>query len=926
MSWLKQAIQPYSLRARFFAVTFLVQVLLLGVLTTNGGRLIHSAIETQIEHRVDDIGRLLSSALAVPMMQRDLASVRDDVAEMAKDDGLVYLIVHDRNGSEIARFDRRTDKQPMMDGTADIQLADERLGRIVFGLSTREAAVARNQALLQSGLLALLAILASGLLLMVAGKWLGRRLAVLREVSDRVAAGDFQMRVPSKGEPEIDSVAQTFNRMSAAVQEQMRQLQESQQRFAAIADYTYDLEFWLSPEGKLLWVNPSIQRMFGYSAEECLTAAGFPLLMVHETDRPVAEEKLRTALSGGRDSGYVFRAQHRNGSTFWAVANWLPIHNAQGENIGLRASVHNIDALKQTEEKLRNTVLDLRLSENLQARYLDDSEQERARLVALLAAMNLGILFVGADGRVIYHNPAFVRMWGIDERLDLIGMQVADVLAKSSNQLSRPDHFSRHLLSVMETREMSDGFEIQLADGRTITELDYPVRDKDGRFAGHLWVYEDVTHERQTAEQLIYLAERDPLTGLCNRHRFQAELARVISESDRHKAHCAVMFFDLDEFKEINDNFGHRAGDALLMRVASEVVSLVRDTEIFSRLGGDEFAILLPNADAGQAEALAERVVRAIGQIPLRYEGRNLRVTASLGIAYYPSQSTNAEDLVAKADTAMYQAKQAGKNTWRVFREDSQSARVTMERLTWNERISRALEQNLLRLHFQGVYHAKDKKLSHYEALVRMVDEREPENLIMPAGFISIAEKSGRIIEIDRWVIAEVIRTLAAHPEMPGLAVNISARSFAEPGLPQFISEQLQLHQVLPWRLMVELTETAAVSDLQDAQRLIEALRQLGCGVCLDDFGTGFSSFAYLKHLHADTIKIDGMFIRDLHLDRDNQVFVKAIVDIAQGMGKTVVAEYVENHKVLEMLNHLGVDLVQGYLLDIPGTLPKRGV
>jgi diguanylate cyclase (GGDEF)-like protein/PAS domain S-box-containing protein len=706
--------------------------------------------------------------------------------------------------------------------------------------------------------------------------------------------------------------------MSESVRGQVRQLRENEARFHAIADYTHDIEFWLSPEGRLLWINPSAQRLLGYTVDECMMMHGFPLNIVHEEDRPAAESRLRDALNRSVDSGYIFRACRKDGSVFWASAGWQPIYDAQANYLGLRASIHNVDALKSTEASLRQAVASLKLAESMQIRYLEESEQERARLVSLLSAMNLGILFVGADGRVIYHNPAFNQMWAIDESRPLVGLPVNEELLKLRNMLARPDHFSRHLLSVLETREVSDSFEIQLVDGRVFTELDFPVRDTVGRFIGHLWIYEDVTRERQTAEQLIYLAERDPLTGLFNRHRFQAELERVIAETERREEKCAVIFFDLDEFKEVNDNFGHRAGDTLLIRVAGEVGTLVRRNEIFARLGGDEFAILLPNAHANEAETLAERVVRAVAQIPFRFEGRNLRLTASLGIAYFPEHAVDADELVAKADIAMYQAKQAGKNTWRVYRADSEAGRVTIERLTWNDRISHALEHGLLRLHFQGIYHLPDKRLSHCEALVRMVDERNPGRLIMPTHFIPVSEKTSRVVEIDRWVIAEVVRTLARAPDMPGIAVNISARSLGEPTLSQFIADTLQQHQVSPRRLIVELTETAAVADLHDAQRLIEALRQIGCGVCLDDFGTGFSSFAYLKHLRADTLKIDGLFIRDLHLDVDNQVFVKAMVNVARGLGKTVVAEYVENEKTFNMLKDFGVNLVQGYFLDMP--------
>ncbi len=240
-------------------------------------------------------------------------------------------------------------------------------------------------------------------------------------------------------------------------------------------------------------------------------------------------------------------------------------------------------------------------------------------------------------------------------------------------------------------------------------------------------------------------------------------------------------------------------------------------------------------------------------------------------------------------------------------------------RLSWNDRISNALENNLLTLHFQGVFHIDNQQTpSHLEVLVRMLDKDTPGGFIMPGHFIPQAEKSGKILEIDRWVIRESIALLGSSPNIPSLAVNISGRSFDEPTLPHYISELLKQHGVEPRRLLVELTETSAVTDLHDAQRFIEALRQTGCMVCLDDFGTGFSSFAYLKHLNADILKIDGLFIRDLVNNYDNQVFVKAIVDVARGLRKTTVAEFVENEEILEMLKEFGVDMVQGYHMDMP--------
>jgi diguanylate cyclase (GGDEF)-like protein/PAS domain S-box-containing protein len=737
----------------------------------------------------------------------------------------------------------------------------------------------------------------------------------LRGIEPGAASAPLALaRPPGHAPDELDELATAINRMQEKTRAAHEALQQSKQRFHAIADYTYDWENWVSPEGRLLWVNPSVERVTGYTPEECLAMPDFPLPLVAPQDA----ERTAAALRGSVGGDFEFQIRRKDGSLAWVSAAWQPIYGARGEFLGHRSGIRDISERKQAELLLAEKLAEIERSEEAQRRLLTQSQQEQARLVSLLSAMSLGILFEDRNGRLLYHNPAFRRIWLIPDDIDLKGRDTREVLRYSANVLSRPDHFSKHILQVLATHEVSETFEIVMADGRVVMQLSYPVRDPEGRFIGRLWIYEDVTRERQTAEQLIYLAERDSLTGLYNRHRFQENLARVLADAERHKSQGALLFFDLDEFKYINDTFGHRAGDAMLIRVAGEVNALVRRNEIFARLGGDEFAVLLPEANEADAVRLAERIVRAIGQIPFHFEGQNLRLTTSLGIALYPQQGANAEELIAHADAAMYQAKEAGKNAWRVYRHDLDASREMLSRLSWQERIAAALERDMFSLHFQGVYRAADGRLSHLEALVRMLDDAAPGRAIMPGHFIPTAEKTGKILDIDRWVIREAIALLARSPELPAIAVNISGRSFDEPTLPQYIAEQLAARRVAPQRLIVELTETAAVSDLHDAQRFIEALRHTGCWVCLDDFGTGFSSFAYLKHLKADMLKIDGLFIRDLPNDHDNQVFVKSIVDVARGLRKTTVAEFVEDAETLAMLKSFGVDMVQGYHLDMP--------
>ena len=923
-----------SLRAKLILITVIIEVLMLALLVSNNNRLTQDSLMEQAQLRLKEYELLFNTALAPSLVAKDYSTLQEILGESRKNNGVAYLILSDTSGRVIAADGWGPDEalpkldpdltasireaHQIFDTELPIRIAGQTYGTLRFGIDTRFMQEAQSRLLRQSLLIAGGAIMLSILLLAAAGFWLTRHLGRLSTASRAVAEGNFDFTLQIDSQDEIGQLTQAFNTMARAVRARIEEMSASEARFHAIADYTYGWESWFAPDGKLVWVNPSVERVTGYTPTECLAMPDFPLPIIAGDDKDDVGHRFSGALRGSVGNDFEFRLQRKDGLVTWAAASWQPIYGKNGEHLGMRGSIRDISKRKQAEIQLRDKFSELEQSQEMQRRYLNQAQEEHARLISLLSAMNFGVLFVNQDETVMYYNPAFVRVWMIPERTDLIGRPAAEVLRYSANMLAQPDHFSKHFLQVVTTHEVSDTFEISLADGRTVTQMSYPVNDPENRFIGRLWVYEDITRERQTAEQLIYLAERDSLTGLYNRHRFQEELARSLSEAERRNFQVALLFFDLDEFKYINDTFGHRAGDAMLIRVAGEVGTIVRNNELLSRLGGDEFAVLASGVSVAHAEALAERIVRAIGQIPLRFDGHNLRLTTSLGIAFYPENATTAEELIAHADSAMYQAKQAGKNAWRTYRPELDDSLKMVKHLSWKERISRAVEQGLLQLHFQGVYHAQTGNLAHLEALVRMIDAENPQQLIMPGHFISHAEKSGKIRDIDRWVIGEVIAMLARSEQVPPIAVNISGRSFDDPTLPQFISEQLARHGVAPQRLLVELTETSAVTDLHDAQRFIESLRQTGCPVCLDDFGTGFSSFAYLKHLNADILKIDGLFIRNLTNDYDNQVFVKAIVDVARGMRKTTVAEFVENADILEMLKRFGVDMVQGYHLDMP--------
>lgn len=770
-----------------------------------------------------------------------------------------------------------------------------------------------------------LALALTGVLTMMLYAWLTRGLRRLADASARLAAGDLTVRMPAQSDranDEIGKLGAAFNSMAEALSSRIEALARGEAKFTAIADYSYDCELWADTSGKLIWINPRVQEMFGYTPEECLAAQDFPAPFVSDPDVNRTVRQIRLAVLGNTGNDFEFRARRKDGTTFWAAADWRPIYDKHQKNLGIRISIRDITLRKEAEQRLEATVTELRDAQLVQKQYLERAQDEHARLAALLGAMNIGILFVSTDNRTVYCNPAFSQIWMIPPGTRIIGTDPVTMLTESGCTLARPEEHLRHLLQPPLAGEPLTAFELPMADGRLMTQQSHAVEDAFGKAVGRMWIFEDVTTERRNADQLVYLAERDALTGLYNRHRFNEEMGRMVAEAQRGSTRVALLFFDLDEFKYINDTFGHRAGDATLIRVAGEVGGQVRRNEIFARLGGDEFAILVPDISEEMLKILAERITRSIAQVRFQFEGQSLRLTCSCGIAVYPDHARNTEDLVARADAAMYQAKEAGKNAWRIYRADLDDSQRMVMQLSWNDRILQALENDLMDLHFQGIYTAKERTLVHFEVLLRMRDKDDRTLTIMPGDFIPVAEKSGKILEIDRWVLSRSIKMLADVSAIPALAVNISGRSLDDPTLPQFIADELRRLGVPAKRLLVELTETSAVSDLHDARRFIEALQHTGCGVCLDDFGTGFSSFAYLKHLHVDAIKIDGLFIRNLARDPDNQLFVKAMVSVARGMHKTIIAECVEDEETLLMLAAFGVDCVQGYHLEKPVANP----
>ena len=444
-----------------------------------------------------------------------------------------------------------------------------------------------------------------------------------------------------------------------------------------------------------------------------------------------------------------------------------------------------------------------------------------------------------------------------------------------------------------------------------------PIKDSRGVITHFVAIKEDITERKRLEAHLTYLANNDPLTNLFNRRRFREELKDWVAQMERHESTGALLFIDLDNFKYINDTIGHQKGDEILINFANLLRARVRETDIIARLGGDELAIILPYTDAARAQSIAMQILELARGNTQVNNGRFHSVTASIGIALFPDHGNDVEKLLTYADLAMYRAKEKGRNCVCMYSPD-QKAHYEL-RLDWEKRIRDALKNDRFVLHLQPILDTRHKKTMGYEALLRMMGENDV--LIPPRDFIGIAEHVGLIHDIDRWVVRRAIHLIAEQQFADRglfLEVNLSGRAFNDPELLPLIKQEFAATNVNPEALVFEITETATIENMAYAQRFIIALKSMGCRFGLDDFGMGFSSFSYLRQLPVDFLKIDGSFISELKHNQTDQHLVKAIVEVARGLGKQTIAEFVGCEETMQLLSEYGVDYAQGYYIGKP--------
>lgn len=549
------------------------------------------------------------------------------------------------------------------------------------------------------------------------------------------------------------------------------------------------------------------------------------------------------------------------------------------------------------------------------------AEKERAQVT--LNSIGDAVVTTDVQGTVTFLNPVAENMtgWG---NAEACGKPLEEVF-RIINEATRKTVENPVMSALRENRIVGlanhtvlirrDGKELHIEDSAA------PIRNRDGSILGVVLVFNDVSEKTMLSLQLSYQARHDTLTGLVNRGEFELQLAEMIESASASQRSHALLYIDLDQFKVINDTCGHSAGDHLLRELANLLKEKVRGTDTLARLGGDEFGLLLANCPLRKAVSLATEMLETIKEFRFEWEEKTFGIGASIGLVEITESSGSAARLLSAADTACYAAKDSGRNRVQIYQPDDEEMARRHGEMHWVARIAKAFEEERFLLYFQPIVPLNGEEAEeHIEILIRLLDENG--KMIPPNSFIPAAERYNLMRSVDRWVVAHTFNWLVANPQRNVVcSINLSGQSIGDEQFLHYLFNQFKGTGVAPQRVCFEITETAAIANLSKATDFIGELKAIGCRFSLDDFGSGLSSFSYLKNLPVDYLKIDGIFVKDMAHVGVDRAMVEAINNVGHVMGIKTIAEYVENDAILEKLRAIGVDYAQGYAIAMPAPL-----
>ncbi len=656
-----------------------------------------------------------------------------------------------------------------------------------------------------------------------------------------------------------------------------------------------------------VYLSPRWKAMLGYDESDVGKAPDWRTL-VHSDDMSRVQAAIRDHVAGKTPIfESLHRMRHATGEWRWVISRAKAKVDDKGRLLRLVGVELDITERKLYEEALFR-------------------EKESAQIT--LQSIGDGVITTDAKGVIDYLNPVAEALtgWRLE---DSQGRAIEEIFRAFHEETCEPLENPlavaiRRTRSIKSVRPMllirRDGNEIYVESTAS------PIRDGSGAVSGGVLVFHDVSEARELNRRLSYHASHDVLTGLVNRREFENRMERALKSAKARETSYALCCLDLDQFKIVNDTCGHSAGDALLGQVGALLKSKVRWRDTLARLGGDEFGILLESCSLDEAMRTAEALREAVRNFKFTWEERTFRLGASIGVVPISADNQDVASVLSAADSACQAAKEAGRNRVHSFEENDIDLMRRRREMQWAARINNALEEGRFELFRQSILPLQQAETGlHYELLLRMRDEAG--KIVAPYDFITAAERYGITPQIDRWVIENAFRWLVSEADerekLSMCSINLSGQSLGDDKFLPYVIDQFHRSGLDATKICFEITETAAIASFSQANRFIQALKELGCKFALDDFGTGLSSFGYLKHFPVDFLKIDGSFVKEILHDPIDREMVRSINEIGHLTGKQTIAEFAENLEIIEMLRSLGVDYAQGYGVSQPQRVLK---
>jgi diguanylate cyclase (GGDEF)-like protein/PAS domain S-box-containing protein len=650
-------------------------------------------------------------------------------------------------------------------------------------------------------------------------------------------------------------------------------------------------------DGIFIYANQSLSRMSKFSIDEIIGRSILELNIYHNVeDRETLISKL---LEGNNVTDFQTEFRNRDGEIIPG---------------SISCSLVEIDGKKCIITILRD------ISERIQA------EHELRKLSTALEQSHDAIFITDINGTIEYANSRLLELTGFS-REELIGEKPNIWKSGETSEEVYNDLWKTILAGKTWKGEILN----RKKNGNNYWSSDIisPILDKEGNTTHFLGSQEDITEIRNLNQQLTWQASYDSLTGLVNRREFERRLERIVINSKKNiKGDHALFFMDLDQFKVVNDTCGHTAGDELLRQLSDVLQSKVRKRDTLARIGGDEFAVLMEHCSLDHAYRVANSLLDAVQEYHFQWDNQVFRVGVSIGLIPITDKDFSTTDLLKNADSACYIAKEQGRNRIHVYHNEDEDLARRHGEMSWVAKLYKALEENRFCFYAQTItslQKGKSKQSTSYEMLLRMIDDKG--KIVTPEQFFPAAERYNLATKLDQWVIQHIFETLKNHPgflqDIEFICINLSGFSLTDKDLLDYIISHVLKNAAIidSKKLCFEITETAAITNLSNASKFISTLREMGCKFALDDFGSGLSSFGYLKNLPVDYLKIDGMFVKDIADDPIDHAMVKSINEIGHVMGMKTIAEYVENDEIKGMLREIGVDYAQGYGISIPVSL-----